>query len=759
MFEIIFSVIAVLVVIGLVVPYFFLKKKLAKDWGYAVYFITVLSLGTVLNYMGISYAAKQDAAATKLPLLILVESIGAAIRSFTGYANPDSLRALSEVNTLYEVAVFVHYIAAIILTFAITINIFGKGIVNRFWVWVNSYRAKLIVVGSSATAEKFLSRLDRKRRRHTVIILEPDARNKRIDYIVRGFKVVAMKEGDKNKDLNEKVLHALKVAGFMRNKRCTQILSMTDDDGLNLLVAKEITAYIRKEINPTRDSQGLLNKLDETQSEKLAAMNLHAHIMYERLDRTEHFAFAEYALGRVRFFNPFEVRARKFVSENPITKLIPPHWINTKKGRLYNTSDKGCDRAYRFATFFVGYGGSNEQIFKKSVCDHQLLGAGYHARVFDKNAKALEKKLQSSSPGLFNERDVDGNIIRYGAELVHDPKGKTYFPNPEESCNIVFVDLDVLSSEFYQRMVTEIEGVKPGLGFDYITIIISLGDDKLNIETSLELRQKLYEKKLLKGYHNGKEYERVRIFVKISEDIRVWDDALLNDARDIPSHITTFGLTHEILTEDYIINEKLDAFAKSIANAHRPAALVTKWDTLSEFKRDSNRHAAMAIRTKLNLLGFDIDEKPGDTDEQTVAALQSAYGPITDILANKLTDNARNNLARTEHQRWSTLYLANGWTKFSIAETRQKSKELDDDGKGRQDEKSKQHACITTFEGLEQLRKIQAEAKMAKDKKLSLEQATREVDSIGYDFKVMDELVGHAEACKLKIVKKAPSIE
>jgi len=482
--------------------------------------------------------------------------------------------------------------------------------------------------------------------------------------------------------------------------------------------------------------------------------------MYETLDRTEHFAFSEYALGNVRFFNPHEVRARKFILENPITSLIPKTWINTEKARLYNSSDDGHDKSYRIMNFFVGYGRTNQHILKKSICNYQLLGTDYNALIIDKNAKSMGKHFQNTAPGLFNlEKENDKTV--FGSELKPNLDGLVYYPNPEEAYNIAFEDLDILSSDFYNKIIQEIDGHNGKKGYDFATVVIALGTDKLSIETALELRQKLYERNLLKSTVGETEYDRVRIFVKIRNDILTYYN-VLNDKNDIDNEITVFGTLNETLNESYIIDEKMDYIAKCIANNYwktsgkekQKTNVVTKWDSLTEFKRESNRCAALSIRTKLNLLGFELNECVNKMYNKSVMEIynkrygieaseqqrkEKATGKFIDFAErdanDHIIDNARNNLARLEHQRWNTLHMVNGWTKLEIAEVTANI---------RQNEKSKQHACITTLEGLSSLRERQANDALAKAQKngeqLSRDKSLSDADTLCYDFDLMDML-------------------
>jgi len=757
MFDSIFSVITMIAVIAVIVFYFFIKKKESKDWIYGIYFITVLVTGTVLYALGLSY--KEDNETAFSPLFIVAKSVASALKSFSGDFNASAMAKLAEVNPLYAAAAFMNYIAAIILTFLIVIKIFGRNAVNRIRVFVNSIRSKYIVIGASGQADIFLKSLDYKKRKHTTVILEAWQKDMKKDLMLKDFAVIVIKDNDEKqqkrksnmkKDITKETYDALKLVGFKHKKSETRIISMSENDEVNLLTAKIVTDYIVNIVKPVKNNNGRI-KLSSDQESKLETIKLFAYIMYETFDRTEHFSFIEYALGRVRFFNPYEVRARKFMLENPITSFIPASWINTKKARLYNVTDDD-HKTKKIGNIFIGFGYTNQHILKKSICNYQLLDTDYNALIVDKDAKKLEKQFQNSTPGLFNEKDVNGKIIKYGTELKPNSDGSVYYPNPEENYNINFTDLNVFSSDLYSRVIQEISSL------DFALVVISLGNDKLGIETALELRQKLYERKLLKHNAGGNKCDRVRIFVKINKESVLNDDGLLNDKNDIDSEIIVFGADDEILNEDYIINEKLDALAKRIANDYWKNAgcdaqktnIVTKWDALTEFKRDSNRYAAMSIRTKLNLLGFELKEGTDNTADKNIYEVYKAVygisvsekqraekenGKFVDFAERddkgNIIDNARNNLARLEHQRWNTIHLASGWTKLAIEEVTAET---------RQDEKAKQHACITTFEGLSKLREKQANAVITKNNKLSMDKALSDADTVCYDFDVMDRL-------------------
>ncbi|MDR3293386.1 MAG: hypothetical protein LBT20_04695 [Clostridiales bacterium] len=797
MFEEIFGGITILAVVGIVIYSFLRKKKDGKDKIYGLYFLIVLITGTVLYSVGLAY--KEDADTSFSILFVIAKGLASALKMFSGDFNASAVAALGKVSTGYKIAVFVNYCAGILLAFLVIIRLFGKNLVSSLKVLRNSLLSKYIIVGYGNQAELFLKNLDKKNSRITVI-LEAGEKDKKKELIEKGYAVVVIRDDDEDKkrknakadkkpktlkgdkkDISAETRSALKKAGYERNKFETKILAMSENDETNLLVAKIVTEYIKGIVKPQKDKKsGKIEKLSDEQKQLLESLKFKAYIMYDFLERTEHFAFTEYALGRVRFFNPYEVRARKFAIDNPITKLIPSEWINTEKARLKTSAESGQE-AFRVSNVFVGFGWTNKQILKKSICNNQLLGANYNALVIDKDAKKHEMQFKNNSVGLFDEVDSDDNVIKYGAELKPNEDKTVYFKSPKERNNILFEEHNVLSSEFYKSVADEIEKRdehgKITKKSDFVTVVIALGSDKLSIETALELRQKLYERNLLIGEYNGKSYDRVRIFVKIVEETVLSDESILNDEKDIESKITTFGADAEILSEEYIIDEALDEIAKSLANRYwednkAETAAVTKWDKLTEFKRDSNRYSAMSVQTKLNLLGFDLKRISAERSESIAAKTDKgieqkyneAYGMAVAVAerarqaeghfvdfpemdGENIIDNARNNLARLEHQRWNAVHLVGGWTKLATAEVKANNA-------GRQNEKAKQHACITTFKGLSDLRKAQAEKAVDVQPDLTLEKALAEADTVCYDFDVMDRVFGILKDSSFEVTLK-----
>ncbi len=183
--------------------------------------------------------------------------------------------------------------------------------------------------------------------------------------------------------------------------------------------------------------------------------------------------------------------------------------------------------------------------------------------------------------------------------------------------------------------------------------------------------------------------------------------------------------------------------------------VYVQWNTITEFLRDSNRYAALSLRTKLNLLGFDLikgkevfdidlyKKEYGMDIAEAKRNEEKNTGKLVDFIdweevvvdskkTLKIKDTARNNIAQLEHLRWNAFHLANGWTKMPKNEI---TKSV------RKDEKRKMHACITGYDELIKLRNKQAGFDEGTDLTLDSEkEKALEKDTIRYDYENMDRL-------------------
>ena len=797
MYKDLYGILAIAIVISSLVFFLLAKKKDGKDWVFAAYFTVVLFVGAALYYFALVYNNHTDI--TISPHFLLLSSLSFSMLSFVGNFNVQLIFSnLAAESQIFQLAVITHFLAAVVLTFLAIVKLLGKKVRNEIRVWWISLWNKYIVIGYDSQAKIFLNNLNRKQRRRTIVIILPVQADIKWDLIDKGYAVVSIKEekeGEKDINYYNTAFHnALKKAGAMFCICKTRVISMVEHDETNLLIAKIMTDFIFNKINPQKKNNRII--LTDNQEKRISRIKLEVRIMYSFLERAEHYTFIENTLGKLRFFNPYKIKAHKFWWEYPITKLIPSGWIDTEKAKLIPNKNK-TKGEYKISTIFAGFGSTNKAILKTSIINNQLLNIDYNALVICQNAEKHEKMFRNSAIGLFDETDKKGNIIKRGSEIKPNPNGDAYLESPKENNIIRFKEADALTIELYDIIIKEIEGTSVNNknsaidSCDYATVIIALGDDKLSIETALELRQKLYEADLLTGMNGDSEYQRVRIFVKVGANSILADEKLLNfNADEMKCRIIPCGANEEVLTDEYIINEKLDILAKNIANRYEGnidiIKAVNEWNTCTQHKRESNRYAAMAIRVKLNLLGLDLTDKKPDSDYTGI--FHSRYNTDTafnlrverkklekeiesaredekngkavpnNILSLKLkdeviylaerknkdfSDTPRNNLAKLEHQRWNAFHLTNDWTKLL-------KEKIGFGSTGRQNGIAKQHACITTFHGLIDLMLIQknaekTEIKKNKEKQYIEAESLLKADTIRHDFMTMDFLLDLSE--------------
>jgi hypothetical protein len=599
------------------------------------------------------------------------------------FINEDDRAILVESELFYNTPAvapvfWITHLTAFSVTIVAVISTFAKKFINNRRIDVSKLlindKTHYIIIGSGYAAKIFADNLHTSDKKSFVTYITGESDNADAYYdtlLEKGYAVINGK-ADKEK--------LQKAGAFLRNKDI-KVIAMNENDEVNLEIGKMLAE------NPSF-------------SENPGAF---AYIMYSNTEKSDYFAFAEdkKVNGRVRFFNIYELCAREFFEEHPLPGMIR-ELIDTEKARLKGKFDddkviiKDDGSKYVIKSIFVGFGDQNFQMLKLNTITGQLLGTDFNAVVYDMDIEANEARFRHNAPGLFPDNDEDNN---------------EYFENPAEKYNIVFKNMNVVSNDFTKDLVSEIAEA------DFTAIYVALGNDKLCAETADDIRLAVL-RKLPSSAKN------VRIFVKTAKH------TIYSDCRsDGKIDISFFGYDSDILTPDNIIDADLDNLAKAIAGGG--------WETLTELKRNSNRMAAVHIKAKLNLMGFDLvlsDREPEDCTEaflnkyciDRAKTIKTESGDLSRVIDDEYdidADKTDDNLARLEHQRWNAFHLVNGYTKlpkkFVNAKTHQDMK---------------QHACLTTFKGLYELRNMQAEMSGDTGK------TGVDFDTIKYDYSVMDNL-------------------
>lgn len=419
-----------------------------------------------------------------------------------------------------------------------------------------------------------------------------------------------------------------------------------------------------------------------------------AYIQYTDIDRTEHFKFSEKAKGAVNFFNPCEKTARAFLSRWPVSSLIPKDFIDTAFARM--------KKSYCIGHIFIGFGKTNVQLLKKSLIIDQLPQCDYRALAIDLDIEDQANIFRNSCRGLFGEPCTD-------------TESANYFPPPEEKCDIEFVSMNVLSKEFFERVTAEIKAN------DFTIAVVSLGDDKLSAETAMEIRQWAYE--------NDISAKKLRLFIKTQKHSAISADDVLNPEHSHDENsirIEPFGFEENVYNFSMIIDEDIDMLAIHIAENYSGGGSGSCWKQLINHERDSNRYSALSIKPKLNMMGFDlVFNENTKQDPVLIAEFKTAYAKR----------EIQENLARLEHQRWNFYYLVSGWLPMPKSEVTAES---------HKNKRKRKHACITTFEGLEELAHLRG---------VLASKNSSDFDTRRYDYDLMNNLLDNIKETKYRIVK------
>ncbi|MCL2510432.1 MAG: hypothetical protein FWF09_00085 [Bacteroidales bacterium] len=317
-------------------------------------------------------------------------------------------------------------------------------------------------------------------------------------------------------------------------------------------------------------------------------------------------------------FNQPDLIARLFVKENPMLNS-PNIEINHKKLHV-----KG-----NFNVLFLGFGWQGQELLKKCICDSQFVGSTFQATIVDNDYETH----YGDYPILYDEC-----ITRYNLQFKTEAVG---------------------SKAFYEWLNAHI--CETGENGNFNRIIISLGDDSVNIGTA---------KKIAKIFHkHGILNTRKIVF------------ALVQQLKTYSNDFTAFGKLADIYTEEVIVHEKMDIIAKMVAYVYSRNEKVSKidWQDANKewketknpvlFNKDSSRAVGTNIENLRKIAGKDV------------AALNEAELNI---------------IAENEHLRWNAFHFVNGIRKWDLNEINTENAKLKD-----KNDNLLRHGCLVSFSELD----------------------------------------------------------
>ncbi len=480
-------------------------------------------------------------------------------------------------------------------------------------------------------------------------------------------------------------------------------------------------------------------------SGNLILNNVSMYVFGERDFQDVYVNYEKSSNGCLHYINEYDQIAVDFITSNPFTKYMDGEQIDYDTALIKD--------GVKLSVAMIGFGKVNQQVFTAMVANNQLLTKNngkiqpaeieYHC--FDKARSGDHKNLNHKYFRYkYNFFDEQGNLSVNPNDYLELPK----IPAKE-----AFHVFDINKKSFYLDL-KEIVATQNG----YSYVLVSLGDDYLNLDVANKIIAKVKEWKV----------ERCHVFVRIKDKSIIKDaDVLIDDnycsyygtdAESVYdySHIVQEKYTEMAIMRNYIYDVEKN-MNRSFVSEEEMEKSRYKWYTQrSPLERESNLYACLSIKTKLQLLGLDLVETTSSKVALSEEEFLNVYADGDPLLVDvdesgkkqiKYTidykNSKRKNLAMQEHERWNAYMFSQGFvpaTKKQIESEIKNCKHTN--GKNYE---MRYHGNLTTFEGLEEFRKIIS----SRDNK-----PESECDVIKYDYQLLDGVYWLLQENGFKIVVK-----
>ncbi len=448
-------------------------------------------------------------------------------------------------------------------------------------------------------------------------------------------------------------------------------------------------------------------------------------------------------------FSKYELLARRFAVDYPITKYIPRSFYNPN----FTLKDDA-----QINIVFIGFGKVNYQLFRMCAMqfqfaaekDGKLCSKPVKYYIYDNNKTALHNEFFSRILYEFEEDFADCD-----------------FPKPEKICDLEIREEDVNSIEAKKQF----KALVHKNSFTYF--IVSLENDLEDASYAQTV------KRLLRSDDN------YRIFVRAKNN----NGEKLNEETD---RVIYFGKEKDLCTHENIVNDDLTELAQrinllynkisnppewlkelretkdlsadgqrrilseNIGNAQSKEYMLSVWAKLPYIEQASNLYHAMNLPFKLNLLGFDMLKQNGENESGVIEA------QFNEVYKNSGRENGYqdysfffgtepgNVLAYIEHSRWNALYILYDYRQMKKADMKVEEKE-GERSMSHKNTQLKQHACLTTYYGLNDLIAYKYEAlypaetfkEAVKENNAHLQELSK---IYAYDYMDLDRLYGEITA-------------
>lgn len=675
-----------------------------------VYFVTI-----PLYYIGIRYSGSSVGGAI---LKAIKSSVETVVLKF-GY---DNISALMDVNPFFKGVTGLCF-ALIVVNAVIFITAFtGERVYNRIKKRsIDLFATEVyVVIGYGKNTRSVIKSIKGKRN----VILVAD----KADDAVRDFAYaqrIAVIERSKDRGIKDLLAGTLKgIDGKVVN-----VIVDTGADSDNLKITDELSRIILS--------------LDYKKYAVESKRGLYVYVFGDPSNASSFYHYEKKTNGCVRCVNKYKLLATDFVGKHPLTEYMTDEQIDYSTGTLRAETD--------INVVLIGFGKTSKQIFLTSVANNQFLtlrdgklsDLPVNYFIYDREAADNDKNLNHDFFRFANAYD----------DMVADKD--SYLPIPEPPARHTFFKLDINDGKFYSSLRGNLSSCGKQA---YNYVVVCYGTDMENLDLAEKISEKLVEWQL---------QNNTKLFVKIR------DDALSRDIVDkeyaSTSGYITFGAEAQtVYNIDRIVAEENEIMARfrhmcyafeyrgeGESEADILARARNEWFTeWQQVQREANVYACLSIKSKLQLLGFDLSKDPSAVDASgEYLSKYSAGDPIIytgeSVKGKKIVDygdcnftegTVRNIFAVQEHARWNAYEISCGYLPATIEEIVNRSK--------KELIAMRKHRNITTYEGLYDYRRLMAKV---------TGKSEAETDVIKYDYQLMDDLVWLLHSNGYKIVQRANS--
>lgn len=430
---------------------------------------------------------------------------------------------------------------------------------------------------------------------------------------------------------------------------------------------------------------------------------------------------------KIDVFSVYDLVIKKFILEYQIANLLSSKQIDYANATLKEDVN--------ITNFIYGFGDLGNKLYLDLIENGQfvkLKNNQYNNYVpsyliFDK------ERINESNHNIHNLHHID--------EITSQ---EDYFPMPHKIENTSFFENADLR-RFYDELDKVIVKSKEN---DMIIFYFVSSSEGNNVDLGFKVLQKLKEKEVSFDY---------RIFIYANENL------ITQTYSKHDKNLIIFGCEHDIINYEVIVEDSLDEYAKrrayyydliaknkvtieGLVNIDNNDKKVIKeknalWNSLGNYQKKSNEKSVLSIMSKMSMLGLEI------TDENENAISEREYLNIYDenhcisknttyFIRNKKNISKRDTLAFLEHQRWNAFMICDGYIPMKKSKIKV-SKENDKVKLYKNDTTLRLHACITTFDGLEEYFDFMAK-KLEEENIMSYDDAFLYVENKKYDYMLMD---------------------